>query len=155
MVIPGCKKMDKKANAMIPGSTWEITSIEHNGVEVLANYFQDSCLCKKLYFSKEPSSNYPNENTVYFSDCSASAGINGYFSSVSNYSIVSEKKAKPRKYAFLTFFNYEGSISSCTCGRYSSNQYFTINDIDTKNQTWQMTADLADGSWVIKFKKVE
>jgi len=65
------------------------------------------------------------------------------------------KGAKPRKYAFMEFYNYEGSINSCKCGRYSSAQSYTINEVDTKNQTWKMKTELADGIWVVSFKKVE
>lgn len=147
-----CKKANKKAAEMIPGHTWEITSITHNGVEVLDQYFEDSCLCKKLYFSKEPETGFEKEYAVYFMNCSNTSN-NGYYSSIGNYRFYESVDLKPRKYAYLSFDNFNNTDLNCSCGRYGTANSFTITNIDTKNDTWTMSSDLPDGLWVVKYKK--
>jgi hypothetical protein len=151
LLAGACKKANKKAGEMIPGNTWEIASMKFNGEEVLDRFFADSCLCKKMHFSKSPSTEYPYEYRVYFKDCSSQ--ITGLFSSAGAYGIYEHTAVKPRKFAFLGFNNFTHSVNDCKCGRFGLATYFTITDIDTKKQTWSIKADLADGLWELQLVK--
>lgn len=147
-----CKKLHKKAQDMIPNHTWEIVGMTLDGEDVLAEFYEDSCFCKKMYFSTVESSDYPHEYSVYFKECNQ---VSTLFSSAGPYSILESESVKPRKYAFMAFNNFSQSVNACTCGRWGYASYYTITAVDTKKNTWQMVADLPDGRWQIDLKLSE
>ena len=149
--------MNKRANEVIPGHVWEVTSLKLDGEEKLDAFYEDSCFCKRLTFTTETNIilngiQYPNNYTVYFSDCNGKASWDE-FPSLSAYSI-SLSTLKKRKYAFLGFHNYSNSDPTCTCGRFGFARYFTITDLDEKNETFTYSVDLPDGTWEVELKQI-
>lgn len=159
LLFSSCKKLNKKAMDALPGRMYEITSVTVDGVERLDEFYQDSCFCKNMFFSKTPQykfggKTYDREFTVYFSDCNGKT-VDEEFPSIGSYGISESTVSKPRKYAFMNFYNFSHSDPTCTCGRFGYARYYTIVDFDKKTGAFTYSVDLPGGKWEVKLKTVK